>query len=154
MTSVEEHRAGSRCLIVEHVVDAAAHDAARRPDETDEPFETVLEDLKAPLKLLCTVVHGDRPSMVAAYTRKHEEARVRNRLYATRQGAAVGRKLDVDELVGATEIAQRLRLAQPQTVHSWRRRYSDFPKPVATLKQALVWYWPDVARWARQTGRL
>jgi hypothetical protein len=66
----------------------------------------------------------------------------------------VGRRLDVDKLVGATEIAERLRLAQSQTVHSWRHRYPDFPEPVARLKQALVWYWPDVERWAKKTGRL
>jgi hypothetical protein len=92
--------------------------------------------------------------MVAAYARKRADARVSRRLYARRQGAAMGRRLDVDELVGATEIAERLGLAQPQTVHSWRQRYPDFPSPVVTLKQALVWYWPDVARWARRTRRL
>lgn len=58
------------------------------------------------------------------------------------------------QLVGAAEIAERLGLAHPQTVHSWRRRYPEFPQPVAQLRQALVWAWPDVARWARKTGRL
>ena len=65
----------------------------------------------------------------------------------------MGRKLDVDDLVGAAEIAERLGLAQVQTVHTWRRRYEDFPEPVARLKQALIWSWPDVDRWARDTGR-
>lgn len=66
----------------------------------------------------------------------------------------MGRKLDADDLVGAAEIAERLSLAQVQTVHSWRRRYEDFPEPVARLKQALIWSWPDVEGWARDTGRL
>lgn len=66
----------------------------------------------------------------------------------------MGRRLDVDHLVGATEIAERCHLRQAQTVHSWRRRYPEFPEPVAKLKQALVWYWPEVARWARRTRRL
>jgi hypothetical protein len=65
----------------------------------------------------------------------------------------MGRKLDADDLVGAAEIAERLGLAQVQTVHTWRRRYADFPEPVARLKQALIWSWPDVARWAQDTGR-
>ncbi len=63
-------------------------------------------------------------------------------------------KVDSEELVGAAEIAQRLGLAQAQTVHLWRRRYPEFPQPVAALKQALVWHWPDVLKWARETGRL
>lgn len=65
----------------------------------------------------------------------------------------MGRKIDVDDLVGAAEIAERLGLAQVQTVHTWRRRYDDFPQPVARLKQALIWSWNDVYGWARRTGR-
>jgi Putative ATPase subunit of terminase (gpP-like) len=64
------------------------------------------------------------------------------------------RRLWADELVGAAEIAERLGLAQVQTVHSWRRRYENFPQPVARLRQALIWSWPDVEAWARDTGRL
>jgi hypothetical protein len=66
----------------------------------------------------------------------------------------VGRRIDVQGLVGATEIAERIGVSHPETVHAWRRRYPDFPKPVAKLKQAMVWYWPDVQRWAKRTGRL
>ena len=66
----------------------------------------------------------------------------------------MGRKVDVNDLVGAAEIAERLGLSHPQSVHGWRRRYPDFPQPIAHLKTALVWNWPDVERWARRTGRL
>jgi hypothetical protein len=65
----------------------------------------------------------------------------------------VGRKVDVDELVGAAEIAERL-ASGPGTVHAWRRRHPDFPAPVAELTSAHVWLWPEVERWARKTGRL
>jgi hypothetical protein len=68
--------------------------------------------------------------------------------------AMIRRRVYADELVGAAEIAERLGLAQVQTVHLWRRRYPDFPKPVARLRQALTWNWPEVEAWARQTGRL
>jgi len=37
--------------------------------------------------------------------------------------------------------------------NDWRGRYPDFPEPVATLKAGLVWAWPDVAAWAKKTGR-
>lgn len=69
-------------------------------------------------------------------------------------GPRVGRRLDVDQLVGTAEIAERLGVAQPETVHSWRRRHESFPVPVATLSIGLVWYWPEVERWAKATGRL
>ncbi len=66
----------------------------------------------------------------------------------------MARKVDTDLLVGAAEIAHRLDLAHVQTVHTWRRRYKDFPEPVAVLKQAMIWDWTDIERWARSSGRL
>jgi hypothetical protein len=66
----------------------------------------------------------------------------------------VGRKIDVDDLVGAVEIADRLGIAYPETVHSWRRRQADFHQPVVNPQRAILWSWPDVEAWARATGRL
>lgn len=61
----------------------------------------------------------------------------------------------MDNLVGTVEIAKRLGVKRLQVVHDWRRRYPDeFPEPVAKVSGTLVWSWPDVERWARQTGRL
>ncbi len=69
-------------------------------------------------------------------------------------GRAVARRVNVDELVGAPEIADRLGLQLGQTVHDWRRRHADFPEPVTKLRQAMVWVWPDVEAWAKATNRL
>jgi predicted DNA-binding transcriptional regulator AlpA len=66
----------------------------------------------------------------------------------------VGRKIDVDQLVGAAEIAARLGSKRTVYVHDLRRRHPDFPKPVAQLSAGLVWAWPDVEAWARSTGRI
>lgn len=66
----------------------------------------------------------------------------------------MGRNVEPEHLVGAAEIAARLGLRQPHTVHSWRRRYADFPEPIATLKTAMIWYWPDVEEWAVRTERM
>ena len=66
----------------------------------------------------------------------------------------MGRKVDVADLVGAFEIAERFGLSHPQSVHTLRHRHADFPEPVASLKRAHVWSWPDVQRWARASGRL
>jgi hypothetical protein len=65
---------------------------------------------------------------------------------------AVGRKIDVENLVGAAEIAERLGF-EPRTVHAWTHRHADFPAPIAKLRQAMIWNWPDVEAWARKTGR-
>ena len=66
----------------------------------------------------------------------------------------MGRKVDVEHLVGTAEIAQRLGVKRPQVVHDWMRRYEDFPEPVAQLSNVRVWSWPDIETWARETGRL
>lgn len=69
----------------------------------------------------------------------------------------MGRKVDVDELVGAAEIARRLGVAGREVVNAWRRRDNQghpFPAPVATLEMGNVWNWPDVEAWAKRTGRL
>lgn len=57
------------------------------------------------------------------------------------------------ELVGTREIAERLGVAHPETVHNWRRRYDDFPEPIGQLSGVFVWAWPDVKAWAKATGR-
>lgn len=66
----------------------------------------------------------------------------------------MGRTVDVNDLVGAAEIADRLGLSHSQSVHTLRRRHAEFPEPVASLKRAHVWSWPDVEAWAVATGRL
>lgn len=66
----------------------------------------------------------------------------------------MGRKVDLDLLVDATEIASRLGVRRPQVVHDWRRRHVDFPEPVIRLAHVNIWLWPEVERWARSTGRL
>lgn len=59
------------------------------------------------------------------------------------------------DLVSVTEIAERAGTT-PGTVHSWRRRHADFPRPIAELAIGPVWSWPDVERWLaveRRPGR-
>src|ERR1035437_10101765 len=55
------------------------------------------------------------------------------------------RRVRVDELVGATEIAECFGLGKSTVVHDWRRRYPDFPQPAARLKGVLIWSSPDSA---------
>jgi hypothetical protein len=66
----------------------------------------------------------------------------------------MGRKVDIDHLVGAAEIAQRLGVGKRGVIHDWRSRHPDFPEPVARFSMGHLWLWPDVEAWARRTGRL
>jgi predicted DNA-binding transcriptional regulator AlpA len=66
----------------------------------------------------------------------------------------MGRRIDVDDLVTATDIAERLGVKRAQVVHDWRRRHPDFPAPLVTRPRVLLWAWKDVKAWARRTGRL
>ncbi len=66
----------------------------------------------------------------------------------------MGRRVDVDDLVTAVQIAERLGLAYAETVYNWINRYPDFPSPVWTDGRSRLWLWPEVAAWARATGRL
>jgi predicted DNA-binding transcriptional regulator AlpA len=65
----------------------------------------------------------------------------------------VARKVDVDQLVDAAEIADRLGVSGRQVVQNWMHRYDDFPEPVVRRTRAVLWYWPDVKKWIHQTGR-
>lgn len=67
---------------------------------------------------------------------------------------SVGRRVDVDQLVGAEDIAERLGLGHYRRVHELRTRKGDFPEPVLRVRRTMVWYWPDIERWAKTTGRL
>lgn len=66
-------------------------------------------------------------------------------------GAAVGRVLDVDQLVPAKAIAERLGFSTVQLAYYYFRSDPTFPAPVFTLAEAArplrLWYWPDVESW-------
>ena len=97
-----------------------------------------------------------RSERLAAAQNQRRFARrgVRQHVRRVWQDAGVGRSVDVDELVGAAEIAARLGVKRLQVVHDWRRRHGEFPQPLAAISRTLVWYWPDVRQWAVRTGRL
>jgi hypothetical protein len=56
------------------------------------------------------------------------------------------------EPVGLAEIADRLGVKR-QTAAVWRTR-KVLPDPKWTVSGAPAWNWPDIAAWARETGRL
>jgi hypothetical protein len=67
------------------------------------------------------------------------------------------------ELVGPVEIADRTGVSR-NAIAQWRRRYADFPAPLAVLGGSRtgpkggsggmpVWTWPAVYSWLVATGR-
>ena len=48
----------------------------------------------------------------------------------------MARQVPVEQLVGAAVIAECLGAGNSTVVHDWRRRYTEFPEPVAKLKTA------------------
>jgi hypothetical protein len=67
------------------------------------------------------------------------------------------RRIDVDDLVGSKEIAERLGLRFVQRVHILREEDAAFPAPVFSSTGGRwgknLWAWPDVWRWAKHSGR-
>jgi len=66
----------------------------------------------------------------------------------------VAGQIDPRDLVSAADIADRLELSHANVVHSWRRRHPEFPEPIVVREGMLLWLWPQVEAWLRETGRL
>jgi chromosome partitioning protein len=62
------------------------------------------------------------------------------------------RRIDTQYVCGVREIANMCE-ATPSAVTNWRARYDDFPAPLAELECGPVFYWPQVLKWLRKTGR-
>lgn len=61
-------------------------------------------------------------------------------------------RIDVEDLVGMMEIADRLGV-QRQTVRLWRHR-GVFPEPLAVVSRTPLWRWRDVDKWAKSRPSL
>ena len=63
----------------------------------------------------------------------------------------MSRKIDVDDLIDAQEVAELLGLAQRNTVSLYQRRYVDMPKPVVDLGRGRckMWLKSEVEKWKR-----
>lgn len=64
----------------------------------------------------------------------------------------MARKVEVEDLVSAVEIAERLDRSR-NIVHNWLRRYPSFPRPIVRLAIGHLWSWKAVEAWAGETGR-
>ena len=66
----------------------------------------------------------------------------------------MGRKVDVDDIIGAAEVAEILGLSHSESVGTYGRRYRDFPEPMKVLKGSKIWSRAAVEGWReRHPGR-
>lgn len=62
----------------------------------------------------------------------------------------MGRKVDVDELIDAQEVATILGLAHRNTVSEYLARYPEMPRPLVVRRggRFKLWLRPEIERWA------
>jgi predicted DNA-binding transcriptional regulator AlpA len=67
----------------------------------------------------------------------------------------MGRKVDVDDLADAHDVAVILGLAQHTSVYLYLRRYPDMPRPVYEPegRRARLWLKSEISAWAAQRNR-
>lgn len=63
----------------------------------------------------------------------------------------VGRRIDIDELIDATDVAHILGLAQSNSVYVYQRRYPEMPRPILDRgpSRAKLWLRSEMEEWAR-----
>lgn len=62
------------------------------------------------------------------------------------------RTIETRDLVGCSEIATKAGVSKPAVIN-WANRYSDFPRPLATLGCGPIFLWSEVKQWLVATGR-
>lgn len=63
------------------------------------------------------------------------------------------RRVYLDELIDATEVAHILGLTHRTAVNTYLKRYPDMPRPVIVLPNAALWLRPEVERWNQHQRR-
>ena len=64
--------------------------------------------------------------------------------------AAMGRRVDIDDLVDTHDVADILGLTHRNTVSEYLTKYKDMPRPVINLGRGrpMLWLRPEIERWA------
>jgi glutathione-regulated potassium-efflux system ancillary protein KefG len=67
----------------------------------------------------------------------------------------MGRRVDIDELIDVGEVAKLLGLSHKNSVSTYSKRYSDFPRPVIEFAdhKCRLWLRSDMDAWARRAVR-
>jgi glutathione-regulated potassium-efflux system ancillary protein KefG len=61
----------------------------------------------------------------------------------------MARRVDIDDLIDATDVARVLHLAHANSVYLYMRRYPDMPRPVVDRgpKRAKLWLRSEIQAW-------
>jgi len=64
----------------------------------------------------------------------------------------MGRRVDLDDLADAHDVAALLGLTHPNNVHLYQRRYPDMPRPVLDRggRRAKLWLKSEIRTWLAQ----
>lgn len=67
----------------------------------------------------------------------------------------MSRKIDVDDLIDANEVARLLGLAHRNSVTTYLNRYPDMPRPTVEIRGSRIRLWsrPEIVNWATRPGR-
>jgi glutathione-regulated potassium-efflux system ancillary protein KefG len=67
----------------------------------------------------------------------------------------VSRRVAIDELIDAQDVARILGLAYRNSVSEYQSRYADMPRPVLDLGRGRpkLWLRPEMERWAAKHAR-
>lgn len=67
----------------------------------------------------------------------------------------MGKRIDVDDLIDANEVARLLGLAHRNSVTTYLNRYPDMPRPAVEIRESRIRLWsrPEIVTWAAHTGR-
>lgn len=58
-------------------------------------------------------------------------------------------KVDLTDLLNASEVAEVLGLSQRSAVGTYRSRYPSFPEPVMVKGTCVLWHRPEVEAWMK-----
>jgi len=61
-------------------------------------------------------------------------------------------RMNVCDIGGLAEVAAVAGVSR-QAASNWRRRYTDFPKPVKILKMSPIWNLREVKMWCKDHGK-
>lgn len=67
----------------------------------------------------------------------------------------MGRRIDIDDLIDAAEVADLLGLTHRNTVSVYQKRYPDMPRPVLDFGggRCKLWLRSEVVQWVGSSGR-
>lgn len=67
----------------------------------------------------------------------------------------MGRKVDLDDLVDVGEVAEMLGLSHKNSVSTYLKRYTSFPRPVIEFadQKCRLWLRSEIRAWAQSTNR-